>query len=735
MRKQLSYQIGEQIQNRWEIHKILKGGMGLVYIVYDHDFRNVYAVKTFQDDILAADPTTADRFMQEELAWINLDVHENIARAHFAQEIAGKPYLFLEYVSGGDLSAWIGTPRLTQDLPQVLRFAIQFCDGMTHALSKGIKAHRDIKPSNCLITQDGKLKITDFGLVKLLDDAGTIGSLEADAPTVLASPSALSSPLLTPVPSSASELSSPSRPRLKIGLTRVGSAVGTCTHMAPEQFKNAAQVDWRADIYAFGVLLFEMVAGRLPFAVRATTMREAWEKYRQAHQEQAPPQLGSGCEELDRIVARCLSKRADERGADFAQIRDDLARIHHLLTGEEAPKPISGRELSAVEWNNKAMSLRELGRYTEALFCVERALEINPNLAQAYVNKGLLLDDLGQPDEALTCYERALVINPLLAMGWYNKGNALKDRRQADEALACYQSAMEIDPHLPEVWTNKGNLLRDMGQPDEALTCYARALEINPRLPVPWSNKGALLADKGQFDEALACYNQALEIDPRLAEAWGNKGNLLQRTGQQAEVLFCYDRALEINPRFAEVWTNKGLYLVNTKRFDVALVCFERALAIKPDQAQAWGHKGLLLLGKGQPTEALICYDRALEINPHYAHVWCNKGALLADRGQLEAALDCYEHALKSEPQLAMAWYNKGNALKDMGQLAEALTCYRHALDIEPNYAQAWFNRGVLLGDSGDLRAAVSCFERAYQLGLVQAASAVAMCRRLLEQN
>src|SRR5579862_9377397 len=86
------------------------------------------------------------------------------------EKIQGKPFLFLEYVSGGDLAAWIGTPRLTEDISQVLRFAVQFCDGMIHALSKGIRAHRDIKPRNCLITVDGTLKVTDFGLAKLLED-------------------------------------------------------------------------------------------------------------------------------------------------------------------------------------------------------------------------------------------------------------------------------------------------------------------------------------------------------------------------------------------------------------------------------------------------------------------------------------------------------------------------------------------------------------------------------------
>jgi hypothetical protein len=112
-----SWHIGDRIENRWEIHHILYGGMGIVYIVYDHEHRVPYAAETFQDDLFARNPAIADRFTQEALAWVNLDVHQNITQAEYVWIIGSKPLLFLEYVSGGDLGGWIGTPRLTDDLP------------------------------------------------------------------------------------------------------------------------------------------------------------------------------------------------------------------------------------------------------------------------------------------------------------------------------------------------------------------------------------------------------------------------------------------------------------------------------------------------------------------------------------------------------------------------------------------------------------------------------------------
>ena len=189
-----NWQIGDflpdQGDDRWEIQKILEGGMGIIYVVYDQEWQLVFAAKTFRDEIFIRNPQIANRFKQEALAWINLDKHLNIVQARFLEPIEGKLYLFLEYAWGGDidglrtgigriymkkkgyptsdLGSRIGTPYLTEDMPQVLRLAIQFCDGMTHALSKGIKAHRDIKPKNCLITADNVLKVTDFGLAKVV---------------------------------------------------------------------------------------------------------------------------------------------------------------------------------------------------------------------------------------------------------------------------------------------------------------------------------------------------------------------------------------------------------------------------------------------------------------------------------------------------------------------------------------------------------------------------------------
>jgi tetratricopeptide (TPR) repeat protein len=569
-----NWQIGDRIQGRWEIYKVLKGGMGIVYVVYDHEHPNAYAAKTFQDEIFDRDPAIAERFTQETLTWVNLDAHQNIAQALFVETIHGKPYLFLEYVSGGDLGDWIGTLRLTEDLPQVLRFAIQFCDGMTHAQSKGIQAHRDIKPQNCLITEDRTLKVTDFGLAKMLDHANP-----ADA-------------------------ESPGGESLSIEFTRTRVA-GTPHYMSPEQFDKAKRVDVRADIYSFGVMLYQMLTGRLPFVGRT------WQEFQQLHESRQPPALGSPHSTLKTVIETCLAKDPAHRFADFSAVREELTDRYEVLTGEIARESVRGAELTAAGWNTKGVSLSELGHSEEAVACYDRALAINPRYVTAWTNKGVALDRLDRLEEALSWFDRVLAINPRDSIAWINKGSALHGSGRSEEAIACFEEALAINPRDEQVWSNKGLVLGDLGRFEEAIECCDRAFEINPRYAKVWTNKGVVLGELDRWEESIACFDHALAIDPRDEKAWTNKGFALDSLGRSEEAIACYDRALAINPRLAPTWWDRALALIHLGRLEEAIADCDKGLAINPRSAETWHSKGVALSISQRPREALVCFEEA----------------------------------------------------------------------------------------------------------------------------
>ncbi len=727
------WKTGDRLENRWEILKVMKGGMGVVYVVHDHEWNEAYAAKTFQDSVLARNPRIAAMFTREALAWVQLDAHPNIAQAMFVKEIEGKPVLFLEYVSGGDLSGWVGTARLTHDSPQVLRFAIAFCDGMIHARAKGIQAHRDIKPQNCLIAGDGTLKVTDFGLAKVFD-------YEGEERLALPEMGAISEEKLD-----------------ALSFSRTGNAAGTVTHMAPEQFLDSKRVGVEADVYSFGVMLFQMLTGRLPFAGRT------WDEFEEQHRNHAPAVEQVQNAELRAVVERCLRKAPQERWRDFEAVREVLGGIYRNLTGKEVVPPVTGRALDVRQWLNKGVSLAALGFPQEAMGCYEKALEIDPGYAEVWANKGNIFKESGKPVEAMTCYQRALQMKPELELAWYNMGGTLDKLGRTAEALECLEKALSLNPLFDMAWSSRGVLLgrlgrqeealasftqatrihprfavgwammgnhyRTLGRLEDALACHERAVGFNPGLAEIWYNRGNVLSDLKRFPEALASYDKALELDGKLGSAWAGKGNVSKAQGRLDEALESYDRALAIDRRDARTWHNRGVTLQAAGRLEEALAAFTECLQIDPTDMDVWMKRGGVLDALDRAEEALAWYKAATKVDPRYALAWHNGGVAAKRLGRSEEALGLHEKALEIDPGLQEAWLGKANMLADLQRVDEAYAAYDHVLAMNPKFASAWYSKGATLGNAERYEEALACFERAEELGHAGAAAAVRVCR------
>jgi serine/threonine protein kinase len=342
------YQPGDRIGDRYEVGEVHRGGMGLVYIVRDRApgrLARTLALKTLRNEFLR-DPTRSARFTTECHLWIRLAPHPNLVRALALEQFDGHPFVVLEFVDGGDLNRWIGTPAL--DPPRALRFGIQFCLGMEQALRDGLASHRDIKPANLLVTREGILKIADFGLVRLRDEFLAAGIApdqpiplepdEVDEPIQWTDPLDRDQPppigrIAPPLdPLATGDFIPPHEPPLS-RLTATGWVVGTLPYMAPEQFADAGHVDVRADIYAFGVVLYEMLAATRPFRGKSAAM------LRRQHERYAPPSLLTAiprryrrhAQPIDDIVQRCLKKNPDDRYPSIAALRDALSRtLNHM---------------------------------------------------------------------------------------------------------------------------------------------------------------------------------------------------------------------------------------------------------------------------------------------------------------------------------------------------------------------------------------------------------------------
>src|SRR5450830_1227784 len=453
------------------------------------------------------------------------------------------------------------------DLAQSLRWAIQICHGMEYAYSQGLRAHRDLKPANILITQDKTAKITDFGL------AGVLGE--------------------SPAMRAAGPSAQPGRSGLS-GQTMLGTGFGTPTHMAPEQFDNAVGCDERSDIYSFGIVLYQMVAGgRLPFPV---PMGADWQAMRRMHRESPVPRLESP---VFPIIQHCLEKSPEKRYQTFKDVREDLEPLLRHQTGEVIVLP-QLKELEAREWNNKGGSLDSLGRYEEAILCYDQALELDPRHVNAWSNKGNSLQNLGRYEEAIHCYDKALELDPRDAGAWTNKGSSLHSLGRNEEALRCYNQTLEFDPRNVNAWTNKGNSLHSLGRNEEAIRCYDKALELDPCYVNAWNNKGGSLDSLGRYEEAIRCCDKALELDPRYAAAWNSKGNSLGSLGRDEEAVRCYDKVLELDPRYLVAWFNRALAEDELSQWREAALSYQQFLALAQAQAVEqieYAHKRLRELG------------------------------------------------------------------------------------------------------------------------------------------
>ena len=552
-----------------------KSGMGVVYIVLDESSMTPYAVKTFQQWCLGT-PVLVQRFLREVETWIKLEQHQNIVRAFYVGNINNQPHIFLEYVAGLDLRKKMAAGPLP--VRDALHYSIQFCRGMDYAQKKvpGL-VHRDIKPENCMFTPDDVLKVTDFGLVKVLARSDKL-------------PQKVSGKGL-------------SENHTIVFKTQVGEmGVGTLPYMSPEQFTDFAHVGVRADIYSFGIMLFEMLTGERPFSAKGP------EQWFYKHLKVAPPEPANLNPEISaplaQLTLKCLAKKPEGRYPDFATLEKDLAQILRQEHHEEVAT-VEPQELEAWDILNKGAALGNLGRTKDALACVEKALEIYPRFDAAWLNKGVILAKLGRNQEAMECYDKALELNPRSAHAWYNRGILYGNPGPTAEAL------------LQRSKSARSSMIYGSQTPlDEALHSYEQAIELNPRYDSAWLNKGVILRKLGRTEEALACYDKVLSLNPQSSVAWHNKGVALRKLGRPHDELQCYDRAVALNPQYAEAWMNKGVAMRKQNRLIEALACYDRALAAQPRYADAWYNKGVVLRKLGQPTEARAAFYKAGILDP-----------------------------------------------------------------------------------------------------------------------
>lgn len=481
------WKVGEVIENLYEVWDIKYGGMGAVYIVRHLRWNIMMAVKSLYHRLRDSEEDRA-LFVKEAETWIDIGFHPNVAACYYVRNIQGSPRIFIEFADGGGLNEW-AQHRERAGWDTILDLMAQAGDGLGHAHSKGL-VHRDVKPANCMLTKAGILKVTDFGLTKRREQSRT-GTVY-------------------PTASAASGSSN--------GQSVTAAGMGTPAFMAPEMWFPKAEVGPEADVYAFGVMFFEMCCGRKPFAVQRGDKPN---KLALAHLKKPPPRPRSIRKDMpaciEDIILKCLKKRPEDRYRSFDEVRKDVEAAYETVFKRRLPReaPDEVRLLSDA-WNNRAVSLTDLRHEDEARTALEMALQSDPHHPEATYNLGLLdWVRTGDPDRELAVKLDEVVKTPeYTGRGAYLLGRCLLVLGDAQAALeACELSLSSEDATEGRLKTCAIALI-GVGRDEDAISYLDTYLSELPNDDDAWGWLIGALVRIGRTDDA----RRRLESRPKGSE-------------------------------------------------------------------------------------------------------------------------------------------------------------------------------------------------------------------------
>lgn len=681
---------GTTFADRYEvIEELGRGGMGKVYRVEDTKIKEELALKLINPEV-ASEKKTIQRFINE-LKVAHKISHRNVCRMYHLGEDKGTYYITMEYVQGEDLKSMI---RMTRHLSMRTALSIgkQVCLGLAEAHRLGV-VHRDLKPSNIMIDRNGSVRIMDFGIARLYKEKG---------------------------------------------ITEPGLMIGTPEYMSPEQVE-ATEVDFRSDIYSLGVILYELVTGRLPFIGDTSLMTAV------KHKTEVPkdPRTFNAQipAELSLIILKCLEKNKNKRYQSTEEILADLISSEKDMTTSKQAMP----KVKTIFFKEQKDRLKKIWKIAAALIVAILIVGVgivlltrnNPSVSQErkmlvvlpFENTGLADDEYFADGitEEITSRLGALqdlgVISRTSAIQYKDSNKTIKqigEELGADYVLEGSvrwnrgtenNGRVRVTPRLvrvaddTQIWSDQYDRVIE----DIFLVQYEIAEQVaqNLDLTILEPERQALLTNPTENLEAYDLFLRAREHEDR--------GWAFLEPGGFDRAIEMLSASVEIDPEFALAYTRMSyihsrMYFFGIDRTDERVArsreAVNSALELQPNLPEAHLSLGFYYYW------CLSDYDRAAEIFEDVQRMRPNFdpqlfGYIQRRQGKWEECLVTLERAFRISPRDQQIAYEIGGAYLSLYRFEQAEMWFNRTLELFPDHLPSLLGKiGIRILSGGNIEKA-----------------------------
>ncbi len=642
--------IGDTLSHYRIIEKLGQGGMGEVYLAHDEHLDRRVAIKVLPPGSLS-DDSARKRFRREALALAKLN-HPNIATSHDFDSAGGVDFLVMEYVAGPTLGSRLAAGPLPEK--QIAQLGEQLAEGLAAAHAAGV-VHTDLKPDNLRVTDDGRLKILDFGLARLLKTPGV------DVSTMTAAS---------------------------------GTVCGTLPYMAPEQLRGD-RLDARTDIWAAGAVLYELSTGKRPFEETLGTklvddILHSMPPLPSASNRRLSPAL-------EAIIVKCLEKNPENRYQSANELAVDLRRLASptqlptVARRRKWPIPAAVAAAAAViaalfAFDAGHLRSRVWGGGVIDSIAVLPFQNISQDPQQEYFSDGMteaLIAELSRI-HALKVISSTSVMRlrntkktmPQVAQELDVEGVVEGSVLHAGDKVRVTAQLIRAREDRP-LWTESYE--RDLKDIISLQTELARAIAGEIRITVTAQEERSLARSHTVLPEAHEAYL---------------KGRYYANRTANARAIEAFQQAISKDPQYAEAYASLA------QQYAFALPAHEvmpkaKAMALKAvelDDSLAEAHAALATVAylyEWQWAEAEKELKRALELDPNSTSVHTQYAYFLIALGRLDEALKQAEIAQRLDPLSLSNNLNYGRALYFARRFDEAIAQYNRTLELDGNYAAA----------------------------------------------